>query len=188
MPWSGHEVRVLALPGCARVVSTVATSSPRAVAERSSIRMRSVAKRSSASRMNVNRSATDGISSRSAASSGRAGPMAGTGREPARSQARVADMARIVSGAPGRGQRVVGSAGSAREGVPWRYGPVRAPVQGPRRPAQPPPAPPPSPGSVIFAGSRSSSSRSGAMPFSSAISRIVRPLLKPSLAIAAAAS
>ncbi len=98
MPCSGHEVRVRARPGWARLASTVATSSPRAVAERSSIRIRRVAKRSSASRMNVNRSATDGIASCSAATSGRAGPLAGTGREPARSQALVADMARIVSG------------------------------------------------------------------------------------------
>jgi plastocyanin len=53
---------------------------------------------------------------------------------------------------------------------------------------QPPPAPPSSPGSVILAGSSRSSSRSGAMPFSRASSRMVRPVLKPSLAIAAAAS
>ena len=53
---------------------------------------------------------------------------------------------------------------------------------------QPPAGPPPSPGSVIDAGSRSSSSRSGAMPRSTASSRIVRPLLSASLASAAAAS
>ena len=53
---------------------------------------------------------------------------------------------------------------------------------------QPPPGPPPRPGSVILSGSRSSSSLAAGMPCSRAISRIVRPDLKPSLAIAAAAS
>ena len=78
-------------------MSWTSTSSPLAVHDRSSSRIRSVAKRSSASRMNVNSSSRLGSSSRSAATSGRRRPATGTGRDPARSQARLADIAGIVA-------------------------------------------------------------------------------------------
>ena len=66
-------------------------------------RIRRVRNRSSASRMNVNSSSTDGTSSRRATISGVAVPDAGTGSEPAWSQMRV-DIGAIVAGAMGPAQ------------------------------------------------------------------------------------
>ena len=62
------------------------------------------------------------------------------------------------------------------------------PRMNPWWPGQPPAGPRPSPGSVIDAGSRSSSSRPTAIPRSMARSRIVRPVLSASLARSVAAS
>ena len=149
-PAPGTEDRTFTSPGWRSATSWIVSSSPRAVQVRSSMRIRRVSNRSSASRMKVNSASTDGSSPRRAATSGCGRSPAETGRAAARSQGRVAVIRAIV----------------AASAPPPGGGP------------QPPPGPPPSPGSVILAGSSSSSSRSGAMPRSRASSRIVRPVLK----------
>ena len=70
-------------------MSTVVRSSPRAVVAISSIRIRSVAKRSSASRMKSNRSATVGVPAARTATCGDRRPSTAAGRAAARSQSRV---------------------------------------------------------------------------------------------------